>query len=325
MISWGFDRRKVRRFKCKSCNKLFSNSKNKASKNLKFSKLFVKWISSGVSVEQLIALSKADVSTKQLTRYFHDFLDKTPMAGKLNIPNHINLKVDATYFGQSGCSIVFKERTNIIYWSYVNRESYQNYVLAFSKLLNLGYLIDSVTSDKHQSLIAVVRKFLPNTPHQLCLVHIQRRCQTLLTQNPSSQAGIDLLQLVKFLNQINNTYEKQIFLKWLVRYELKYKHFLNHRTYSNNLTPNNNKHWWYTHKNVRKAFIHLKSSTPNMFFYLDNPNIPKDNNGLEAEFTHLKTKVKLHRGLREDRRINFVNWYWFLKSKKLKLPTQNVH
>lgn len=220
---------------------------------------------------------------------------------------------------------MFKENKNIIYWFYVNRENHLNYVLALSKLLELGYLVDSVTSDKHQSLIAVVRKYLPHATHQLCLVHIQRRCQTLLTQKPSSQAGIDLLTLVKYINQITNLYEKQIFLKWLARYELKYKHFLNHRTYSNNLTLNNNKTWWYTHKNLRKAFIHLKSSTPNMFHYLMDPNMPKDNNGLEAEFTHLKTKLKLHRGLTHQRRINFINWYWFLKSKKIKSPTQNVH
>jgi len=268
-------------------------------------------------------LSKTDVSSKQLTRYFHAFLDHKPAPLKLSSPRHINLKVDATYFGKAGCCIVFKENKNIIYWIYVTRENYLNYVMALSKLLDLGYRVESVTSDKHQSLIAVVRKYLPGTPHQLCLVHIQRRCQTLLTQNPSSQAGYDLLKLVKFINQINNHYEQQIFLKWLARYELIYKDFLNHKTYSTR--PDGSKTWWFTHKNIRKAFIHLKSSTPNMFFYLDNPNIPKDNNGLEAEFTHLKTKLKLHRGLKKQRRISFINWYWFLKSKKLKSPTQNVH
>ena len=273
----------------------------------------------------MISLTKTDISSKQLTRYFHAFLDHNPTPSKLITPKHINLKVDATYFGKSGCSIVFKENTNIIYWIYVYKENYLNYQIAFSRLLQLGYLIDSVTSDKHQSLLAVVRKYLPHTPHQLCLVHIQRRCQTLLTQNPSSQAGVDLLVLVKFINQINNHYDKQIFIKWLDRYEAKYKTTLNHRTYSNNLNLNNKKKWWYTHKNLRKAFVHLKSSTPNMFFYLDDPNIPKDNNGLEGEFTHLKNKLKLHRGLRKDRRINFINWYWFLKSKKLKSSTQNVH
>lgn len=283
----------------------------------------MKWISTGVSIEQLIALTKTNISQKQLTRYFHSFLDNPPLPKKPNVPKHINLKVDATYFGKAGCCIVFKEHNNIIYWNYVNRENYPNYVISFSKLLELGYIIDSVTSDKHQSLIAVVRKYLPNTPHQLCLVHIQRRCQTLLTQKPNTQAGIDLLELVRFINLIKTNNDKLIFLKWLNRYELKYKSFLNHRTYSSSLTPNNNnKKWWYTHKNLRKAFVHLKSSIPNMFFYLDISNIPKDTNGLEAEFTHLKNKLRSHRGLKKERRINFISWYWYIKSKK---PTQNVH
>jgi len=311
-IKWGKNR-----FRCPNCFKTFSLTKIR--KNTKYFDLFVHWINSGISINNLKLISNNNnLSSKTLIRNFHAFLDLPPNPPKLTSPKHINLKVDATHFGKSGCCIVFKENKNIIYWLYVNRENYLNYVIALSKLLELGYLIDSVTSDKHQSLIAVVRKFLPNTPHQLCTVHIQRRCQTLLTQNPSSQAGVDLLKLVKFINQINNHYEQQIFLKWLARYELKYKDFLNHKTYSTK--PNGSKTWWFSHKNIRKAFIHLKSSTPHMFFYLDNPNIPKDTNGLEAEFTHLKNKLRSHRGLNNNRRINMIYWYLYLKN-----TNKNVH
>ncbi len=271
-IKWGKNR-----FRCSNCFKTYSLTKIRKNTNL---------------------------SSKTLIRNFHSFLDLPPNPPKLNTPKHINLKVDATYFGKSGCCIVFKENKNIIYWLYVNRENYLNYTISLSNLIQLGYIVDSITSDKHQSLLAVVRKYLPNTPHQLCLVHIQRRCQTLLTQNPSSQAGYDLLKLVKFINQINNHYEQQIFLKWSDHYKLKYKDFLNHKTYSTK--PNGNKTWWFTHRNTRKAFIHLKSSTPNMFFYLDNNDIPKDTNGLEAEFTHLKQKLISHRGLTRNRQINSV-------------------
>jgi len=70
----------------------------------------------------------------------------------------------------------------------------------------------------------------------------------------------------------------------------------------------------------------IKSSLDNIFFYLDDQSIPKDTNGLEAEFTHLKGKINMHTGLSRNRRENFVAWYWYLKSLKSKQITNtDVH
>jgi len=171
----------------------------------------------------------------------------------------------------------------------------------------MGYLIKSVTSDKHGSLLGAVKTALPNIPHQYCLVHIQRRCETLLTKNPETTAGQNLLEIVKLVNKIKSLNEKQVFVAWLARYEKRFEIILKQRTYAN-------KTWWYTHKNLRLAFNTLKSSINNMFFYLEDTSIPKDTNGLEAEFTHLKTKLNIHRGLAKNRKESYVFWYWFLKS-----------
>jgi len=200
----------------------------------------------------------------------------------------------------------------VIYWDYVERESFKNYINCFHELSKLNFKILSVTSDKHGSIIGAVKYLFPNIPHQYCLVHIQRRCETLLTEEPETQAGKDLLELVKHLNQIKSTNEKLVFIKWFERYEKRYQIYLNQRTYSNDL--GSSKTWWYTHKNVRASYRHIKASLNNMFFYLDDPNIPKDTNGLEGGFTHLKSKINSHRGLSTYRREYFVNWYWYLKS-----------
>ena len=268
----------------------------------------------GVSITNLIKLTKTDISSKQLLRYFYEFLDRSPKHKKLNKQQHINLKVDAKYFGELGCTIVFKERKNIIYWDFVEDETYQTYTQSFNQLINLGYIVDSVTSDKYRAIVGSVRDLFPNIPHQHCMVHIQRSCETYLTKNPETIAGQKLLEIVKFTNQIKTENEKKVFLAWFTRYENEWKTFINQKTYPTNLTSNEKP--WYTHKNLRKAFRILKNSQNNMFFYLDDINIPKDTNGLEAEFTHLKNKVNAHRGLLQKRVINFVNWYWFFKSKK---------
>ena len=124
---------------------------------------------------------------------------------------------------------------------------------------------------------------------------------------------MELLEIVLFINKIKTYHEKEVFLKWLDIYEKRWSEFINDRTYS--YDPNTSRRWWYTHKNLRSAFRLLKNSTNNMFHYLEDENIPKDTNGLEAEFTHLKQKLNAHRGLTRKRVVGFVSWYWFLKSK----------
>ena len=226
----------------------------------------------------------------------------------------IHLKLDATYLKHWGCSIVFKESNNIIFSVFVERESYHAYCLAFSKLLELGYHLLSVTSDKHGSIVSSVKTLFPDIPHQYCLVHIQRRCQSLLTRNPESVPGKDLLFIVKHINKINTETEKNVFINWLSLYEKRYDVFLSQRTYL--VTSDGKRTWWYTHKNVRKAFKHIKTSLNNMFFYLDDPLIDKDTNGLESEFSYLKSHLKRHRGLTRKRQASYVNNYWKIKSQK---------
>lgn len=294
------------------CGKTFSLKKI-ARTNNNF-KLFKTWVSEGVTVK---VVNNTTQAKKTLIGSFHAFLAELPPIKPLSAPKEIYLRCDGKYFGRYGCSLVFKESGNIIFWHYVGKESYSAYLYCFAVLKQLGYVVKSVTSDKHGSLIAAVKRMFPDIPHQYCLVHIQRRCQTLLTKKPETQAGRDLLELVRCINKITNQNEKLVFLKWLDNFEERNKNILNQRTYKKDGSVNPKdpeKTWWYTHKNLRLAFNILKSSRDNMFFYLEDSNIPKDTNGLEAEFTHLKTKLNMHRGLSRERRSNFVYWYWFLKS-----------
>jgi len=237
-------------------------------------------------------------------------LDKSLKIKPLSKSKEVYLKVDGKYFGRWGCVLVFKERQNIILWDFVQRESYFSYLNNFSRLERLGYKVLGITSDWHGSITSASKNRYPDVPHQRCLVHTQRFCQTYLTQHPETEAGIQLLEIVKFLNQIKNINDKVIWTRWLQRFEDKYKAQLNERSYAVD-----HKHWWYTHKNVRRSFRALKMSLSNLFLYLDYPLLCKDTNGLEAEFKHLKQKLAVHKGLTRKRKINFINWYFFLKSK----------
>ena len=221
-VIWGYTRDKCLRFKCKECKKTFSLTKKKKGKEDRYFKLFTKWIETGNTVESLIDLTKTKITERQLIKYFYKFLDKPPKPIKQPVIKYINLKVDAKYLGKWGCCIVFKERQNVIYWYFCEKESYLSYMYCFSQLRDLNYEVLSITSDKHSSLISSVKEYFRGLPHQYCLVHIQLRCETLLTKRPNTEAGRDLLQIVSYINQIKTEDEKNLFFLRLWLYEYRY-------------------------------------------------------------------------------------------------------
>jgi len=267
--------------------------------------LFKKWITTSITIEDL----SARTCSRNLRRHFDLFLSKPPAPKKLDQQKQIYLKVDGTYFRRWGCALCFKENGKIILWDFVERENYFNYCKNILKIKELGYCVIGITSDWHGSIVSCAKTLLPNIPHQRCLVHTKRLCQTLLTKRPETQAGQDLLSLVKELTNVKTDNDKKVWILWLGRFKKRYEDLLNERTYSSD-----GKHWWFTHRNIRRVFRTLDSSIDNLFLYLEYPNLSSNTNDLEAEFTHLKQKLSIHKGLKRSRRINFIKWYFYFKS-----------
>ncbi|MBO7522478.1 MAG: hypothetical protein J6T30_01320 [Bacteroidales bacterium] len=72
---------------------------------------------------------------------------------------------------------------------------------------------------------------------------------------------------------------------------------------------------WYTHKMIRRAYIHIKKALPEMIRFFDNPRIPKTTNALESFFGHLKENITLHRGMSFRHYQNYVRWYLYFRNK----------
>lgn len=179
----------------------------------------------------------------------------------------------------------------------------------------MNYTIKGITSDWHGSIVGAVKYvFQREIPHQRCLVHTQRRCQSLLTSKPKTEAGKRLLEIVKHLNKITSEYEATIWLKWLRVWEESYGEFASERSYG--LKEDGSRTWWYTHKNLRSAFRTLKSSQKHLFLYLKYEDLDKDTNGLESEFSHLKQKISMHRGLKKTRKLAAIYWYIFFANQR---------
>lgn len=254
-----------------------------------------------------------EVTGKTLGKYFDEYLNTPPMPEKKVEKTNIWIKIDAQYYGRSFCIVLVKVKNKFVYWRHFKRETFSNYLKVLSDLTRLGYKVQGITSDWHGSLVGTVKYLYGGKiPHQRCLVHTQRRCQGLLTQKPKLEAGKQLLEIVRALNQISNRYESNIWSKWLERWGQRWKRFANQRSFGRK--EDGSRTWWYTHKNLRAAFRTLKSSQDNLFLYLEYNELDKDTNGLEGEFSHLKQKANSHRGLKMIRKISAIYWYIYLKN-----------
>jgi hypothetical protein len=98
----------------------------------------------------------------------------------------------------------------------------------------------------------------------------------------------------------------QDFIDYFHQLEHHHKGFLNER----------NAQKQYAHLAIRSAFNSIKNNMFAMFAYVDIPcsKIPPTNNHLEGLFGHLKTNLKIHRGLSKTRKKNAIKF--FLKNFK---------
>lgn len=224
----------------------------------------------------------------------------------------MNLRMDATYFS-SFCLLAYQDNldgyTQLIRFS--NGEHYVEIKEDLDNLIKLGVHLESITSDGHKSILKAIRKSMPDVTVQRCLVHIQRMCLLWLTRYPRHEAGQELRQLVLLLLKIKTENDKLFWTRAIKTWHKKHKEYINEKTFK----PETSR-YWYTHKLLRRSYQTIKRALPNMFHYIQNPQIPSTTNGIEGYFSHLKNHLDLHRGLTPKNRINFIKWYVYFSNEK---------
>ena len=120
-----------------------------------------------------------------------------------------------------------------------------------------------------------------------------------LTRKPETPAGQALRAVMLAL--IRSTEAE--FTTLLNVWKRSYPYILTDKT---NVTGT--KHWYYTYKKTRSAYLSIDRNLPYLFTYQRYPelNIPNTTNSLDGSFTHLKDKVDIHHGLRQDRRYKMI-------------------
>lgn len=224
----------------------------------------------------------------------------------------VALVIDTTYLERYGVMAFrcFNRRQNLL-WFFVAQEKQDYYLQGIEQLESIGYNITSITCDGFGALKQAFSAL--GYTVQLCQFHAMKRVTKYLTRRPRLQASKELRSIMLTMTKTN----KQTFENELNNWYKRWKDFLKERT----IDPETNK-WHYTHPRVRSAYQSLKQGLPYLFTYQDHPelNIPNTTNTLEGTFSHLKQKIRVHRGLNIHTQMKVAHT---LLSRPTKKPKNN--
>lgn len=282
--------------------------------------MFVSWLTQTPGLATIA--KRLRVASRSLTRSFKPFWKHLPKPKPLILNSKVLVVDGVSIIKHSLVALIIFDRIRRIplSWQFSSRESYLSWLSIFLRLKAKGISSQFIVCDGQKGLIKAIYAVWPNTIIQRCLIHIHRQAKAWLTQNPQTDAGKELLQIVKSLIQIKTKRQKQIWLKSFYVWLKKHDDFLKERTYH----PNIPKRWWYTHRKLRAVRSLLRNSLDNLFLYLDDPQVPKTSNDVEGGInSRLKDLLRIHRGLKPRHQQVLAAWY--LAKKQGQKPTRNVY
>ena len=311
LIKWGKTRAGTVRWQCPVCGKTKVRQKHGVRHQL-----LKQFLIDGQTMTQLAR--KYNVHPLTIRNWLHRTFIQTPPASFSNLPSQpCWLITDATHFQRWGCLLITKV-TGVKQPLAVSFHRHEDQVSAVSHLQPLSHLsVTGFTTDGRRGLVLAYRQLFPQAAQQRCLVHVRFRVQSLLTSKPKLALGQELLELVKLLHEVKDgmaaTSWWELFSDWYTQNQDQ----INTRSHHQDLLTRK-RHWWYTHKNLRKAAKHVLYAGDHLFTFLSYSNSVSHTNHLEGTFGQRKPSLYRHRGLSRTRIANVLLWMFYYLSKNQK-------
>ena len=220
------------------------------------------------------------------------------------VPRSCVVAIDTTYFSRNFGVTIFRDVTNkvILHWIFVERENMKTHIdgvnyLEKNGIKILGFIIDGFWS--------FYRHYYQEYDIQMCQKHMADIVRRYITLNPKLEASKELKKLVDRLSNDSKHVFGIKYDSWI----RKWKDFLSERSYTEEGK------WIYTHGRLRSAVTSLNRYYPYLFTFERNKWIPNTNNLIEGFNSGLKSAIKLHRGLRDDRKVKLIHFYLKEKSR----------
>lgn len=301
----------TQRWRCLVCQK--SNVRERPDRTEFWRrKLFARWLTGNQSLTE-IAQGLA-VTRQTLERWFAVFWNEPPPELP-SVPDltHEILIIDAIYLSRRfNAALIGRTRQRTVHYSFALRESFASW-LEFGQGLRPSLAPFAVVLDGQRGGLAMAKALWPNTKVQRCLAHVTRRVKNKLTRNPKTEAGQELRALTNALFGVWTVTERDSWLKEFQAWETQFLSLALAKT--KGVNKNGRQTWWYTHKNLRGGYIHLKNAIPNLFTYTKFPTIPRTTNHVEGGInSRLKELLRRHRGLGLKQKQTLVAVFLVFKS-----------
>lgn len=236
---------------------------------------------------------------KTIRKYF----DQTrPITGKIKpLRPPINAIIDATFFGRTQGILICRANGKNVFWKMIVTEKVVEYEQLLHDLVLCGIRFSAFVIDGRRGILQLLLRKFPQVPIQLCHFHQVQVVTRYLSRRPKLAAGQELRQITLRLSKTDQlTFQSQL-QAWHERWQT----FLQEKT-----MEIGKKRWHYRHRRVRSAYRSLQTNLPWLFTYQDYPelHIPNTTNSCDGSFAHWKHKVRLHRGLRKDRKTKMIHF-----------------
>ena len=237
---------------------------------------------------------KYNKSTRTIRRHFDQF--KLANDSFITTSSPVPLVFDGTFFGRGYGLMVYRANGKNIYWREIDNEKISYISEDLSHLQALGWQFSSFTIDGRRGVIQLLKKMFPNVPIQMCVFHQKKIVQRYITMKPKTDCGKE----IKMLMENMLLFSELEFHAKLNEIKSKYKDFLKERNENNQ----------FMHRKLRSAIRSLTSNQEYLFSYknIQNLAIPNTTNSCDGSFAHWKSKVKIHRGLRKNRRAKMIDF-----------------
>ena len=287
MIKYGL-RNGRQLYKCKCCNRRFVGGNR-----LTVNDIISDYVEHKLTLKELSIKYRKSVSTIQRR------LRQMRHVRVISRYKDVVVQMDTTYWGRNYGLMVIKDalRGKILWHKYFRHETVAEYVQGVEWLEQHGFTIHGIVCDGLRGLFKALSRYRV----QMCQVHQQRIVRTYLTRHPELEASRELLELS---NQLTSS-TKESFTSELEQWHERWRAFLSERS----TEPSGKTH--FTHRPLRSAYLSLKRNMPYLWTAYDNPNlgIPNTNNALEGTFTDIKSKLRVHSGIKKANRSWFLDEY----------------
>lgn len=200
--------------------------------------------------------------------------------------------------------VLLDARTNaLIHGAYgVNERNRDDLLQFFQPLRERGLNPRSCTVDGNQQIAWALRRIWPEIVLQRCLVHVQRQGLSWCRLFPKHRDAQELRALFLRLTAISKAGERKQFLADVADWEQRYGPAIARRPESGKVFSD-----------LKRARSMLLKALPDLFHYLNDPDIPRSTNGLEGYFSRMKKLYRNHCGL--TRTKSYCEWYFNLVRK----------